>query len=1063
MKCFNFRFQKIIFSSTLILFTLLPFTHAQETPFTLSKKGAAFIQEGNFLEAAKVLQEALALKPADANSVTARYLLGLAQYNLGNYAETVKQLTDSKDFIPEVKPIAAFHLGAAHYFLGNPDKALLALDQVVKSTNVEIIPIALLYQARSHMDIGNKLAATDKVRSKQAYASGVVQASELITKFPQDENVLDALMIKANLNALSGNFDAAAASAEDFKTRPGSSAMMEDADYLLAAVYSQQAATLRADFKKEEALESIKKAQDIYKRLLLSENLIVANDAAFQLANLSFAGEDYAVALQEFRALRSKSEVIESQEKRIVDLRKKVIAAAGNTDLSTNLKRILQREESKLKVAKENTDSAMDALIRIADCFVQLKKYDEARTIHRHALKFAEGSRQKELTLSIIVGQALQGLSKEAEAGFAEFNAKYPKDPMAEAVPYFIARAMIQQNRFDEAIVKLRAIIKDTPNSRFAALSVQEIARALLGQKKTDEAIKEIEDFSAKIKSGKFNLPPDVLEDAERFRGYTLFQQGKKDEAIVVLKQLVSTAKNVALKQEVSYQVGNMLSTTGNFEESTLAMEDYLKTYPDSSNTQRAKLLIAGNYERLKKSDEALKAFQDILKQAEDPATKIFCLEKIWRIHLANERFEEMIAAQDEMITAFPQSPRTLVAYSERIKYFDRIKNPQETAAIQQKLMDAYAQMTKPEKDSEYGKALGAYVVRFIIRKADQDYKAALKLGPVASMDEAKKTTWLGLINSSQKALEQAIIDFPDSDVFGSLLRDKVDVMLLMIRSKTMEEAAAFTYLSELAGKQLNEVVKAQVLIARASLAYQLGQKAVAAKFYKDAIAQISSPQSIPWQEYERYGSILLENKDWDEAIIQFGKLRENFLKPDQAQAAAVYGLGAAHLGKNDTAKAQAFFTELKTKFPKSDKLLEADFAQALLNITAGRYDEAFDILKKVMNSPSASNETRARSLLEFGKALELIGDKKGKTKETFAGAGKPELDIFDLAAGYYLKVNLLYSSQVELCAESLYRLVVIKVKQGKTADARKYATELTTKFPASDWADKVNAALLGT
>ena len=1058
MKRLNYLVTNFLLISTIVLFSLHTEARAEETALGLLKKGAAAMQEGKFPDAVTAFQDAIKKYPKDLNIPNIRYLLGIAYYSVGNYAEAAKSLSNSTDFPADTKELAAFHLGASYYFLGESTKALTTLEPVSKSTNKELSPLALLFQARANMDIGNKLLAKDKVGATKAFEAGILKINELFTKFPQDSNLADALMIKSNISAQAGKFDAAAASLEELKNRPDGAEMSADADYLLGYVFSQQAQVLKSEFKKEEAAAVIQKARETYQRLLKSDSLVVANDAAFQLANLSFADEDFDQALKEFRSLRTKDELIESQDKRIAELRDRLAKAAANKELFTSLQRSLQREEGKLKALKDNDDSSKDSLIRVADCYIQLKKYDEGRSIYRHVMKFSEGTQLKELTLKVIVSQALQGLSAKAEAGYADFKSKFPNDPLADAVPYFIARAMIQQGRFDEAILKLRTIIKDMPNSRFAALSVQELARALLGQKKPEEALKEIDQFSAKAKSGKFKLPPDAFEDAERFRGYTLFQLGKKEEAIKVMKDLSLIAKNEALKDEVSYQVGNMLNNTGKSEDAILAMQDFLKKFPSSINVGKAMIVIAGSHEKLKKIDEAILAYRDIVNKVDDPALKIFSLEKIWRLHLAGERFEEMIKVQDELITTFPKSARSLVAQSERIKYLERAKKPDEAEALQQDFVTRFTAMSPTEKSSEFGQTLASYVVRIYLRQADNDYKSAIKMGAIAGLNEVKKTQWKNLLDSASKTLDKAITEFPSTNLFSSILKNKVDVMLLLIRGNSMEQSAAFTYLSELAGIQKDEVVKAQVLIARANLAYQLGQKTIAARFYKEALAQISTPQLIAWQEYDQYGSILLENKEWDEAVLQFGVLRESFPKSDQAQAAATYGLGAAYLGKGDTAKATLFFIELKEKYPKSDKLLEVDFAQAMLGIAAGKYDESFATLKKIMNSPSASNQTRAQSLLEFGKALELIGDKKGKTKETFQGEGKPELNIFDLAAGYYLKITLLYPSQTEICAESLYHLVEIKVKQGKKEDARKHATDLSTKFPASKWVEKVTA-----
>src|SRR5690606_12866188 len=97
--------------------------------------------------------------------------------------------------------------------------------------NQEIVPYSLLYLARAHMDVGSKLLATDKTKANASFDTGLQKINELITKFPNDGNLIDAYMTKASLNAIAGKFDAAAATVEELKSKSGGAEMAEDADY----------------------------------------------------------------------------------------------------------------------------------------------------------------------------------------------------------------------------------------------------------------------------------------------------------------------------------------------------------------------------------------------------------------------------------------------------------------------------------------------------------------------------------------------------------------------------------------------------------------------------------------------------------------------------------------------------------------------------------------------------------------------------------------------------------------------------------------------------------------
>jgi outer membrane protein assembly factor BamD (BamD/ComL family) len=361
---------------------------------------------------------------------------------------------------------------------------------------------------------------------------------------------------------------------------------------------------------------------------------------------------------------------------------------------------------------------------------------------------------------------------------------------------------------------------------------------------------------------------------------------------------------------------------------------------------------------------------------------------------------------------------------------------------------------------------MSEYPSASLVRAAEIRRRDAVSLGVFNTLDTAQKNQWKTDTKAAQDLLEKAINEFPKSNALTFALQKLVEVLLMQIGAEQTTLNDSATYLSRLAGTLPDELAQIQVLIGRASLMFQGGQSEQALLFYEEAFQKITDPKRMTWQDYDRFGSILLENARWDKAQSVYTQLKEHF--PDQrAQAAATYGLGAAAQGKNDLVTAGKFFSELKEKYPWSEKIQEAEYGRATALIAQGQYEEAFAVLKAVLGTTRSSNETKAKSMLATARALIEIGDKGLKTEETKQGGNRPDLNIFELAHNNAIKIDIFYRTALpQLVAEALYVAAEAKFKESRSltdaakkqsaADAaKKLVDQLLKEHPNSPWATK--------
>ena len=328
--------------------------------------------------------------------------------------------------------------------------------------------------------------------------------------------------------------------------------------------------------------------------------------------------------------------------------------------------------------------------------------------------------------------------------------------------------------------------------------------------------------------------------------------------------------------------------------------------------------------------------------------------------------------------------------------------------------------------------------------------------------------------NYTDRALQEYSMPLYDSALpgqpnpLGAVLQRMSDLQLLRLKGKLTSMEDATTYFSKLAGSLGDEGATALAMITRAGFVYQSGATDQALRFYRDVFEKAHDPKKINWQEYDRFGSLLLENKDWDEALKIYQILKDNFPTVQYAQASATYGLGAAYAGKGDVAQAEGLFKELAEKYKWSEKILNAEYNRGLAQRDKNNYAEAFKIWKDVLASPrSNADDVKSRTMVEFGKTLKLMGDKGLTTPETNV-KGK-EIPIYELAANYCLKAYFFYANQTAVVPEGMYTAIDIYTTKlqkfqdnakNPKAEAKTLFDKMSESYPTSPWTTKAQKLL---
>ncbi|MCX7868861.1 MAG: tetratricopeptide repeat protein, partial [Terrimicrobiaceae bacterium] len=182
-----------------------------------------------------------------------------------------------------------------------------------------------------------------------------------------------------------------------------------------------------------------------------------------------------------------------------------------------------------------------------------------------------------------------------------------------------------------------------------------------------------------------------------------------------------------------------------------------------------------------------------------------------------------------------------------------------------------------------------------------------------------------------------------------------------------------------------------------------------------------------------------------------------------EAQAIALFGRARVLQEKGQTAEAGKLFQQLKSLYPWSPKVLEADYGIAQSLREQKKFDEAIGLLGGVIRATNATAELRARSMLLFGYIMldKTNSASDPKQQEQFLGA----------AIDNFIKIPQFYGGVPKAAAEGLWMGSQLLERQAAAAAdpkfknqqlnrARAFYKQLTDEFPNSEFAPKARERL---
>ena len=986
-------------------------------------------------------------------------------YNNGDYPAAVAAYEKFLADYP-TSPIVAsgqVQLAWAYFLTGEFQKSLDTLAKIAAGTPTppEIAARAALLEPQALSGLASTLKADDPNR-KTKYQEAIKKFAEFAQKNPRSPELESVNVGSAIASFQIGDYAGAKKMLEENIRRFDKSASIQESENLLALVLATEGSQMLAaeGGDKEAAFALYGKAAQLLRGIVSEKSdPALVNAAQFQLGEIllseaAFAPEDRKAALLEdarkaFRGVIPKEGIVKLQQEKIERLPalKRAALAANNRAEMQRLDREGERDRRKLAELQGRPDQTVAAVQKAGESYFQQGEYDESRVVLSHTAPLLTQSEDKKRNLyHIAMTYALQSAAAKADAKYEEFQRSHKGDPIAANLP--VAMGNMYLTHPDPAVrnpEKAAQFFKEAaeiyPKSPLLGLSVVNEATARAQQGDVEGALKTYRDFLAT------NPPAEVAAVAQLGIGNVLKQEGKWDEAIAAYKEVAAKYGQTPQVEEAEFWVAVGTQQKGDNEGSLPLIDAFVQKFASGQLAASALYSKASALLALQRTEEGVKVLAEVAEKFPQSQPAPFTYFQRAQIAGGAGNADEVVRLMREFAEKYPMDDKIFFAYDSIGQTENNRGNTAAAVAAYEDFVQKFADAPKaPEA---------------MVKVAELHRGAAERLGRFGALNPEEQAKWKESMTASLAAGEKLAATYPDSPSLALGLRAMLVGKKQEMEAGLTDAAGVEKYFGDLAANA-SDSAKSKILFARASFINDSDPARALAEMSKAYDpSQVYAPADL-----DLYGLALLDSNKADEAKAVFEKIAADYPNPEgqepsqappavqEAQAISLFGLGRVAQEQGDVAGAGKFFEKLKTLYPWSSKVLEANYGIAAALREQGKGDEAVALLTQIIRAPNASSQLRADSMLLGG----YIQKDKGER---------------DAAIDYFIKISAFYDGVPEAASTGLWegaQLLEQQVNELQTSDpekAQKQKTqllrayqELSEKFPDSKYAAQARERL---
>ncbi|MCA1808281.1 MAG: tetratricopeptide repeat protein [Lentisphaerae bacterium] len=947
----------------------------------------------------------------------------------GNYQEAIRlyeQIAERGATYENIMSVK-FDLGWAYYLVGSYAKAIPLFEDLsgVRAPSEAMKQQSIYLMAECHARLADTQDEKSPERKKNIETS-IELHTQLQRDFPDGLNTAQSLYGRAYAYYLDSQFDKAKEDLKAVITRFRNTATANDAYYLLASVYSQQALNEIRQGRREAAMPHMEQAREIFSQLSKQQgNLAMANDSMFSLAETWFSAGLYPEAIQYFREVRSKADVMQSLRKIQEDLQARFGAMLARREDTRQVQNELSRVQAQIAAVSEAPDRMLSAYLRIADAFYRMQRYDEVRVICRHLLQFAEGEQQLQAHLIMVNTYIEERDPFAAAAEFERFQQSFGTDaPIAESVSMAIGQIFMAKDDLENALQHLARSIMDYPESKTVedALFLKFTAEYMLQEHAA--TIATVDQYAEKFTKGKY-LPTGLY-----YKGMSQDELGDTEAALAtmtdVLDRFPKPTEHFTNVDEVAFRKGILLLKAGKSEEAISHFQDYIGKYQDNAMLRSHAMYQLGvALNAADRFEEARQVLRQISTDHPDEAIAPTAMFQIGVMYFEKEQFEEMAKLMNELLEIHADKPIATDAYF-WLGWIANRDNDYVTAA--EKFRKAW------ENDKEGPRAAASL---FAMAQSLSEQASAMGLPTV--LPEAQRNLFREIRLDSARAYEDLLAMYPDYEQAPEGIDGIAKNIFELVRYKQISEEKANDYFQEAAARQARQPpVQAQILFGYGNYLMQNRQQSEALKIFSKALETYPNVQVSP-EMLANYAEALKDAGELQESESIYVKLIENNADNQHALAPAWFGLAEIKYLQEQYDLAKQYFEKVLDEFPWYERGRQGRVKLAMILERQQDYAAAEKMFTEVWGEERG--EARIGAMLGVARSQLALAERARR-----AGASADWQNNVRVASENLTKITVLFEAYpVSNCGDWADKLVI---SMESWAAARNGAASASWRLP---------------
>jgi len=585
-----------------------------------------YYAQSNYEEAATRAEKLLAENPDSPNNAELHRILGEMGYARKDYQAAVEHLTQYKQTAEEQQQELLrndlYMLGAAQYSLGNYDAAVAALKQV-KQLPDTISEATCLTMGNAYLQLNQpeqaklsyKAAASYQLtpriteeasynytlctyQSSSALGESVTAFNDFLRQFPNsryEEKIYqllsDALMQSKNYAAAIATLDSMPNPSPKLKQTKQYLRYQLGADNFLQGKMKQSA---------EWTTEVINHAKESDK--YTTEAYYLRAEANYRLRNYSECERDLNAFFGRSDARKSDNYVIARYLQGYCYFSQEQYSKARNAFMTY------------IDAALATEPTYADALNRIGDCYFNARDFQSAIKYYAQVSKLqAAGADYALFQRGYALG--LQHKYNEKIKVLNELVKRYPRSDYADDGLYEIARAELQQDDERAAISTYDQLLASYPHSTLARKASLERAMLYRNLHETDKAITA---YRQTIE--KYPATEEAYTALDALQALYV-EAGRVDEYIAYTKKLTRMNMNVTTQEDsLLYAAAEMQYMQAAYQKATVSLTNYITQYCAGGRyCTSARYYLADSYYRLGKTSEALTHYAVLAEMNANP------------------------------------------------------------------------------------------------------------------------------------------------------------------------------------------------------------------------------------------------------------------------------------------------------------------------------------------------------------------------------------------------------------------------------------------------------------